>query len=172
MWKLPDGRDWLWGNLGLALMSRVMLSKSLIQFLLMSRTVFSLCSLTLGQTMLRVMVTSFKRTYASKRQFPRLLYSVPLTPQPATLNPCLHRNLRDTHGQVWLSLLWTHCSFLQGPGAHKVLSVPSKSLFPQSCVSSVFKSHLPPKSNSLGFLSPFARSPGWVILEVQIGSRD
>ena len=29
-----------------------------------------------------------------------------------------------------------HCSFLLGPGAHKVLSVPSESLFPQSCVSS------------------------------------
>ena len=27
------------------------------------------------------------------------------------------------------------CSFLLGPGAHKVLIVPSKSLFPQSCVS-------------------------------------
>ena len=32
MWKLPDGRDWLWGNLGLALMGKAMLSKSLIQF--------------------------------------------------------------------------------------------------------------------------------------------
>ena len=30
--KLPDGRDWLWGELGLALMGRVTLSKSLIQF--------------------------------------------------------------------------------------------------------------------------------------------
>ena len=29
---LPDGRNWLWGNLGLALMGRAMLSKSLIQF--------------------------------------------------------------------------------------------------------------------------------------------
>ena len=27
-----------------------------------------------------------------------------------------------------------HCSFLLGPGMHKVLFVPSKSLFPQSCV--------------------------------------
>ena len=27
------------------------------------------------------------------------------------------------------------CSFLLGPGVHKVLFVPSKSLFPQSCVS-------------------------------------
>ena len=33
-------------------------------------------------------------------------------------------------------LLWGHCSFLLGPGAHKVLSVPSESLFPQSCASS------------------------------------
>ena len=30
-----------------------------------------------------------------------------------------------------------HCSFLLGPGVHKVLFVPSKSLFPQSCVSSM-----------------------------------
>ena len=37
---------------------------------------------------------------------------------------------RDTPGQVWVSLLWDHCSFLLGPGEHKVLFVPSKSLFP------------------------------------------
>ena len=41
------------------------------------------------------------------------------------------------HSQASLgSLLWGHCSFLLGPGVHKVLFVPSKSLFPQSCVSS------------------------------------
>ncbi|KAB0353588.1 hypothetical protein FD755_023712, partial [Muntiacus reevesi] len=34
----------------------------------------------------------------------------------------------DTHRQVWLSLLWGHCSFLLGHGVHKVLFVPSKSL--------------------------------------------
>ena len=38
--------------------------------------------------------------------------------------------------QVWVSFLWGHCSFLLGPDAQKVLFVPSKSLFPQSCVSS------------------------------------
>ena len=32
--------------------------------------------------------------------------------------------------------MWGQCSFLLGPGAHKVLFVPSKRLFPQSCVSS------------------------------------
>ena len=65
-----------------------------------------------------------------------LLHSVPPTLQQATANPCLHWRLQDTHGQVWVSLLWGHCSFLLGPGAHKVLFVPSKSLFPQSYVSS------------------------------------
>ena len=59
-----------------------------------------------------------------------LLYSVPLTQQQATVNPCLHWILVDTHRQVWLSLLRGHFSFLLGPGAHKVLFVPSKSLFP------------------------------------------
>ena len=33
---------------------------------------------------------------------------------------------------------------------HNVLFVPSKSLFPQCCVSYVIKSHWPPESNSLG----------------------
>ena len=32
MWKLLDGTDWLWGDLGLVLMGSAMLSKSLIQF--------------------------------------------------------------------------------------------------------------------------------------------
>ena len=32
LWKLPDGRDWLRGKLGLVLMGRAMLSKSVIQF--------------------------------------------------------------------------------------------------------------------------------------------
>ena len=32
LWKLPDGKDWLWENLGLALVGRAMLSNSLIQF--------------------------------------------------------------------------------------------------------------------------------------------
>ena len=61
---------------------------------------------------------------------------MPLTLQQATADPRLHQRLLDTHGQVWVSLLWGHCSFLLGPGVHKVLFVPSKSLFPQSYVSS------------------------------------
>ena len=41
--------------------------------------------------------------------------------------------------------------------------MPSNSLSPQSCGSSVIEFHWPSKSNSLGLLSPFARSPGWEI---------
>ena len=62
-----------------------------------------------------------------------LLHSVPLTLQQATADPRLCWTLLDTQGQVCVSLLWGHCSFLLGPGAHKVLFVPSESLFPQSC---------------------------------------
>ena len=92
----------------------------------MGGAVFPPCCLSWGQTLvevMKIMVTSFKRSHAA------------LTLQQAT-NPYLHQKLLDTHRQVWLSLLWDHCSFLLGPGAHKVLFVPSKNLFPQSCVSS------------------------------------
>ena len=45
--------------------------------------------------------------------------------------------LPDTPGQSWASLGQSLVgSLLLSPGAHKDLFVPSKSLFPQSCVSS------------------------------------
>ena len=65
-----------------------------------------------------------------------LLHSVPPTLQQATADPRLRWRLLDTHGRVWVSLLWGHCSFLLGPDVYKVLFVPYKSLFPQSCGSS------------------------------------
>ena len=80
---------------------------------------------------MKIMATSFKRSMQTP------LHSVPPTmQQQATANPCLCWRLLDTHSQVWVSFLWGHCSFLLGPGAYKVLLVPSKSLYPQSCVSS------------------------------------
>ena len=79
---------------------------------------------------MKMMVTSFKTFHAHTAAL-----SAP-TLQPATSDPCLCQRLLDTHGEVWVSLLWGHCSFLLGPGAHRVVFVPSKSLFPQSCVNS------------------------------------
>ena len=61
---------------------------------------------------------------------------MPSALQQATASPHLCERLLDTHRQVWVSLLWGHCSFLLGPGAHKLLFVPSKRLFLQSCVCS------------------------------------
>ena len=73
---------------------------------------------------MKMMATSFKRSHEA------LLHSVPLTLQQAPTNPHLHQKPLDTHGQVWVSLLWGHCFFLWGPGAYKALLVPTKSLFP------------------------------------------
>ena len=79
---------------------------------------------------MKIMATSFKRSHARTAAF-----SVP-DPAADITDPRLHQRLLDTHRQVWVSLLWGHCSFLLGPGTHMVLFVPSKSLLPQSCVSS------------------------------------
>ena len=65
-----------------------------------------------------------------------LLYSLPPTLQQANTHPCLCWRLLDTPRQVWVSLLRSHCSSLLGSGTHKLLFLPCKSLFPQSCVSS------------------------------------
>ena len=100
--------------------------------------VFPSCCLARGQTMVGVMTVmeiSLKRIYDCT-----VVFSV-LTPQQATVDPHLRWRLLDRHRQVWLSLLWGYCSFLPASGAHKVLFVPSKSLFLQSCISSVIKSH-------------------------------
>ena len=109
--------------------------------------------------MVGVMVTSSIRTYASMLRLPGLFLSIPLTLWQATVDPCLCRRLPYTHRQVWLSLLWGQCSFLLGPGAHMVLSFPSKSLFPQCCGSFIIKSHWHSKSDPLGIPSPFCQVP-------------
>ena len=61
-----------------------------------------------------------------------MLHSVPQALQQATADLRLHQRLLDTHGQVWVSLLWGHCSFLLGSGS---ACGPQESIS-QSCVSS------------------------------------
>ena len=79
---------------------------------------------------MKIMATSFKRSHACTATL-----TAP-TLQQATSDPCICWRLLDTPEKVWVSLFWGHCSFLLGPGAHQFLFVPSKSLFPQSCVNS------------------------------------
>ena len=66
LWKLPDGRDWLWGKLGLVLMGRTMLSKSLILFSVdgwgcVPSLLFDFTSNYGGD---KIMATSFKKSCA------------------------------------------------------------------------------------------------------------
>ena len=121
-------------KLGLVLMDGAMLRKSLIQFSID------------GWSCVPSLLFDLRPNYGrGNKDNGDLLQNVPGThcctqcPRPCSRPLPTHastRRLLDTHGQVWVSLLWGHCSFLLGPGAHKVLFVPSKSLFLQSCVSS------------------------------------
>ena len=53
-------------------------------------------------------------------------------PDPVAAHCCPHLcwRLPNTHRQVWLSLLWGHCSFLLHPGTHKTLLCPPSVCFP------------------------------------------
>ena len=133
LWKLPDGRDWLRGKLCLVLMGWSMLSKSLIQFSVDGRGCVS-----------SLLFDLKPNSDAGNEDNGNLLQKTPCRhcctqcPQPCSRPLPTHAS-PETPGhsqQVWVSLLWGHCSFLLGPGTHQVLFVPSKSLFPQSCVSS------------------------------------
>ena len=77
---------------------------------------------------MKVMVTHY-----SKGPMHPLLHSVPPTLQQATTDPRLHRRLLDTHGQVWVSLLWGHCSFLLGPGAQDSVCALPEPVSPVLC---------------------------------------
>ena len=79
---------------------------------------------------MKIMATSFKRSHACTAWLS--------APNPAA-GHCWPMPLPETAGHSRASLGQSfvgHCSFLLGPGVHKVFFVPSKSLFPQSCVSS------------------------------------
>ena len=106
-------------KLGLVLIGGAMLSKSLIQFSVDGRGCVPSLLFTWGQTMVEVM-----KIMSTPSKGPmHACYTQ--CPQPCSMPHRLHRSLLDTHGQVWVSLLWGHCFFLLGPGAHKILFVPS-----------------------------------------------
>ena len=73
------------------------------------------------------MGTSFQRSHDA------LLHSVPPTLQQATADRRLHQRLLDTHGQVWVSLLWGHCSFLPGPSVYSFVCALPESVSPVLC---------------------------------------
>jgi len=115
----------------------------------------------MARIMVAMVTTSFRRLYVSM-----LPHGVIFSASDPRAGRCQPELLPESHGHSQASLVQSLLrSLLLSPdhGLHNVLSVPSKSLFPQSCGSSVLIVHWPSKSNSLGLLSPFARSPGWEI---------
>ena len=88
-----------------------------------------------------------------------LLLSVPPFPQQAPANTHLCRRPSNTHRQVWLSLLWGHCSFPLGPGTQDFVCALQESLFPPvlwnlcSQIPLTFKVRFPGDSQSLGQIS-------------------
>ena len=123
------------GNLGLVLMGGAMLSKSLIQL-----SVY-------GQDCVPSLLFGLRRNCGGGNGGNGDLLQKDLGPHCCIQCPWPHSRplsthtsardwLLDTHRQVWLSPLCGHCPFLLAPGMHKVLFVPSKNLFPQSCESS------------------------------------
>ena len=78
-----------------------------------------------------------------------LLHSVPLALQQAIVDPYLWQRLLDIHGQVWVSLLWGHCSFLLGPGAQgPVCALPE----------SVSQPHVSSGGSTVGLMVTFKKA--------------
>ena len=109
-------------------MGRAMLSKSLIQFSVDGWGCVPSLLFTWGQTMvevMKIMVTSFKRSHAGTATLH--------APNPAEGQNCQLRPLPETPGHSQASLGQSPVQSLLlslGLGVHKVLFVPSKSLFP------------------------------------------
>ena len=83
-----------------------MLSKSLIPFSVDGWSCVPSLVFTWDQTMaevMKIMEAFFKRSHEC-------------TATLTAPNPQLRWRLLNTPGQVWVSLMWSHCSFLLGPG--------------------------------------------------------
>ena len=114
------------GETGSCSDGRAMFSKSLIQFSVD------------GQSCVPSLLFDLRPNYGGGNENNgNLLQKIPYT-QSCGRSPQTYTPTGDSWtltDQCW-SVLWGHCSFLLGPGVHKVLFVLSKSLLPQFCVSS------------------------------------
>ena len=117
------------GKLGLVLMGRVMFNKSLIQF--------SIDGWGCVPSLFIYLVPNYGGGNEDNDSLVKRSHTCTATliecPQPCSRPPLthvLHWRLLDSYGQVWVSLLWGHSSFILGPGVHKALFLPTRSLFP------------------------------------------
>ena len=104
-------------------MGGAMLSKSLIQFSVVGWSCVPPLLFTWGQTMvevMRIIMPTLKRSHAGTAM---VRAPNPLAGHHWAMPPL------EAPGHPQSSLLWSHCTFLLGPGARGSV-VPSKSLFP------------------------------------------
>ena len=139
LYKFPDGRDWLWGKLSLALMGRTPLSKTLINCLLMGGAIlppcylFSLKQPNRGDYRLNSLPNGRVHGYLQRRLMPRYISQncCCQCPCPWGRQLSTHGSTGDPQTQVGLAQSPVgHFSFPLASGTQKVLFVPSKSLFP------------------------------------------
>ena len=150
------------GKLGLILMNTAMLSKSLIQF-----SVDEWGCVTSLYFVLRPNCGRGNGDHGDLLQKDLCQDCCIQCLWPHSRSLLTHASARDIWtltGKFGSDSCGGHCSFLLDPGMHKVLFLPSKSLFPQSCGSlesnpTGLQSQIP-----WGFSSPFAGSPGWEML--------
>ena len=117
LWKIPDGRDWLWGKLGLVLMGWAMLSKPLIQFSVD------------GWGCVPSLLFDLRQNYGGGNEDNgSLLQKVPWMhcnaqcPQPCSSPLLTHASAKGPWTLTGKSgsVLWGHWFSLLGPVAHKV----------------------------------------------------
>ena len=121
-------RERLLGKPGFVLMGGAMLGKSVIQF---SVWWIGLHSLPVVCPETKLLVEVMKIMWPPKGPG---MHCHTQSPCPCSRPPLTHAFSRDSwtlNRKVWVNLLWGNCSILLGPGVHKVLFVPSKSLFSQ-----------------------------------------
>ena len=160
LWKIPNGRDWLWGELGLVLMGVAMLSKYLIQFSVD------------GRGCVPSLLFDLRPNYGGGHVdngdlFPKVPCMHCYTQCPQSCGSPLPTHISpESSGHSQASLGQSLVGSLPlSPGswcAQGFVCALQESVSPV-LISSVIESHWPPKSNSLGVLSPFARSPCWDI---------
>ena len=111
-------------------MGGAMLGKSSIQLSVDEWGSVPCLLFTWDQTMVevvKIMATSFKKSHAGT--------ATPSAPSPAAghCQPTPPLETSEHSGQVWVSLLWGHYSFLLGPGAQGSVCALQESVSPVLC---------------------------------------
>ena len=160
LWKLPDGRDWLRGKLGLVLMGGAMLNKSLIQFSVDERG--SVASLLFGP---RPNYGGGDEDNGNLLQKDSCVPCCTQCPQPCSCPPLTHASAGDfwtltaSLGQSPVGVIAPFSWVLVSTWFCFALQEPAFSVLWNFC-------NQIPLASKVKFpvgLSPFARSPGWEI---------